>query len=886
MSVTSQNGIAGSAVKINVRGTNSIAAGSQPLVVVDGIPITTGNFDPGNLGSGSNALADINPNDIASMEILKDAAATAIYGSRGANGVILITTKRGKAGKGNINIGYSYGIVNETKRLEFHTAQEHLALRDRARTDLGQQPEAPGTIVGDGITRAQADSIAATGGTDWMDKFLRTGSQHEVNVNASGGNDQTTYYIGGTFLRQEGFLVGNTYNRANGRINLDSKVTKRLKVGGSMGLTYVHNDRVRTGDAGGLGWAQQKLPYVPIYNQAGDYYNVPGNPLWAINNQDFATRSIRTISSVYADHSIHKNITLHTDFGIDFLNQNEDEFNFRNTQDTNSRSSAWDRTTRVVNWTNNNYITWEKSFEKPHAIKLMVGQATQRTTAEGFGLYGFDFPNDYLTSPSDAPVENQSGYSYWTGNGLSSVFARINYKLHNRYLLNVSLRGDGSSRFGPGNKWGFFPAGAVGWVVSDEKWLRESKALSYLKLSVSYGLSGNDQIPDFAHRSLFTTGYGYAGNTGLAPTQLANPELRWEKSEQLDVNLDFAFVNNRIFGTVTYYRKTSSDLLMFVSLPTSSGYSGVWQNVGELENWGVEFTLTSRNIDRKFRWTTDLNLAMNRNKVLSAAGLPPDAFESGQPGEGRVIEGYPVGQAYLVEWAGVQQQDGFIGRFDLNGNPVLDANGQQQQIAVSGGTELFYDRNGNLMTYANPTGGLFYEYHRKPMGNPLPIFYGGITNTLSFAGVELNFLFSFAYGNTIYDDAAKSQIGSWQSIAQRREILDAWSPSNTDTDVPKLNGYVAVNSSRWLYDGSYLRLRSLTLAYNFPKKLLERAKIGSLRIYATGGNLWTLTAFPGWDPEVMRNVDPNSQAGNVSFAGPYLGTPQARTITFGFQLGI
>lgn len=886
VSIISQNGISGSAVKINVRGTNSIAAGSQPLIVVDGIPITTGNFDPGNLGSSSNALSDLNPSDIESIEVLKDAAATAIYGSRGANGVVMITTKRGKAGKSNINVGYSYGIMNETNRLEFLNAEEHLALRDRARTDQGLAPETPGTSVGGGLTRVEADSIARNGGTDWVDEMLRTGGVHQLELSASGGTEKVRYYLGGAYRSEDGFLRGNTYDRVNARLNLDADATKILRVGGNLAVTYTSIDRVRTGDAGGLGTAQQNLPYYPIFDENGEFYNDISNPVRDLSLQSFNTEIIRSINSIYADLQLHKNVKFHSDFGIDFLNQQEDEFNFRNVNQVGSTSSAWDRTTRVINWNLNNYLTYEKDWEEKHYFKIMVGQSAQRVKAEGFGLNGWGFPNDYLTSPSDAPQENQSGYSYETGNGLLSFFSRINYKLKNRYLLGISMRGDASSRFGPDNKWGFFPAFSAGWIISDEKWLKGSKVVPYLKLSASFGYTGNDAIPDFAYWSLYNAGFDYADSSGVAPIQLDNPNLKWERSQQLDVNLDFAFANSKIYGNITYYRKTSSDLLLFMSLPTSSGYNGVWQNIGQLENWGMEFSLTSRNLNKKFKWETTLNLAFNRNKVLDAAGLPPDAFESGQPGEGRVIEGYPVGQAFLVEFAGVQAQDGQIGAYNLDGTPMLDGGGNQVMHDVQGGTELFYDKNGNVMTFANPTGGLFYEYHRKAMGSPLPIFYGGISNTLKYAGVDLSFMFSFAYGNTLYDDAAKTQIGNWQSIAQREEILDAWSPDNPNTDVPGLNNYTPVNSSRFLYDASYLRLRSLTLGYNFPKKMLSKIHLQKLRIYFKGGNLWTLTAFPGWDPEVLRNVDPNSQAGNVSFAGPFLGTPQARTISFGIQIGI
>ncbi|MBL4586153.1 MAG: TonB-dependent receptor [Flavobacteriales bacterium] len=885
VSIISQNGISGSAVKINIRGTNSIAAGSQPLIVMDGIPITTGNFDPGNLGSGSNALSDINPNDIESIEVLKDAAATAIYGSRGANGVVLITTKRGKAGKSRINVGYSYGIMNETNRVNFLSAEQHLALRNQARADQGLDPETPTTSVGGGLSRAEADSLAAKGGTDWIDEMLRTGGVHQLDLSASGGTEKVRYYLGGAYRSEDGFLKGNTYDRVNARLNVDANASKILRIGGNLALTYTSIDRVRTGDAGGLGTAQQILPYIPVYDANGDFNDDIYNPVWALKNQSFNTEIIRSINSVYADLSLHKNVKFHSDFGIDFMNQQEDEFNFRNINQQGSTSSAWDRTTRVINWNVNNYLTYEKDWKEKHYFKIMVGQSAQRVKTEGFGLFGFGFPNDYLTSPSDAPAENQSGYSYETGNGLLSFFSRINYKLKNKYLLGVSMRGDASSRFGPDNKWGFFPAFSAGWIISDEKFMKESKTVPFLKLSASFGYTGNDAIPDFAYWSLYSAGFDYADSSGVAPIQLDNPNLKWERSQQFDVNLDFALFRSKLFGSITYYRKTSSDLLLFLSLPTSSGFDGVWQNIGKLQNWGVEFSLTSRNINKKFKWETNLNLAFNRNKVLDAAALPPDAFESGQPGEGRVIEGYPVGQAFLVEFAGVQAQDGQIGAYNLDGTLMMN-NGEQVMVDVAGGTELFFDRNGNLMTFADPTGGLFYEFNRKPMGSPLPIFYGGLTNTFSYAGVELSFLLSFAYGNTLYDDAAKTQIGNWQSIAQREEILDAWSPANTDTDVPGLNNYVPVNSSRFLYDASYVRMRALTLAYNFPKKVLSKIKLQKLKIYVKGGNLFTWTPYKGWDPEVLRNVDPNSQAGNVSFAGPFLGTPQARTISFGIQIGL
>ena len=324
VSIISQNGISGSAVKINVRGTNSIAAGSQPLIVVDGIPITTGNFDPGNLGSSSNALSYLNPNDIESIEVLKDVAATAIYGSRGANGVVMITTKRGKAGKSSLNIGYSFGIMNETNRVKFLDASEHLALRNRARTDAGLAPETVTTGVGGGLTRAEADSLAAKGGTDWIDEMLRTGGVHQLELSASGGSEKVRYYLGGAYRSEDGFLKGNNYDRVNARLNLGADASKILRVGGNLAITYTSIDRVRTGDAGGLGTAQQILPYVPIYDADGEFNNNISNPVRDLALQSFNTEIIRSINSIYTDLTLHKNLKFRTDFGIDFMNQQED----------------------------------------------------------------------------------------------------------------------------------------------------------------------------------------------------------------------------------------------------------------------------------------------------------------------------------------------------------------------------------------------------------------------------------------------------------------------------------------------------------------------------------------------------------------------------------
>ena len=901
--VTAASGMAGSPVKINIRGSNSISAGSQPLYVIDGIPITTGDFSPGNLGSRTNALADINPADIESMEILKDAAAAAIYGSRGANGVVLITTKKGKAGKTKFDAGYAYGVLSPTNVLRYTTATELLSLRDKASIELNDSAESKKAQIGwwnnKPFTRAQADSfVAATGGSDWINATLRTGRLQQANLSASGGNEKTTFYIGGTYRKEDGFLVGNSFERTNGKIAIENKAYENLSIGINSNLSYSINNRVPTGSDGGFGLAQLKLPYIPIYNSDGSFNDPRGNPLWQLQNRRFAARVFRAISEVHAEWRIIKGLNFRSSFGTDFLNQNEEEFNFRNVQslDTAEVSNAWDRRTTVLNWTNTNYFNYTLKIKEKHDITFLLGNEVQRSNRNGVGLYGEKFPNDYFTEPGDAAIKR--GYSYTTGWSFASFFSRVNYKLKDKYLFSASMRYDGSSRFGANNKWGAFPGVSAGWILSEEAFIKKIKAISFLKLRASYGQTGNASIGDFAALGFYSSSTGYNGNSAIVPNTLSNNNLSWEKSNQVDVNLDIAFLKNRFAAGFNYYYKTSNDLLLNISVPTSSGYALILQNRGRLENKGFEITLNTKNVEGKFTWYTDFNIAFNRNKVLDVDGLKPDAFDDkdlgNRGGEGRVIEGHPVGQFYVVEWAGVQQQEGSIQLWNSDGSPKLDASGQPVFVNVPAGTELFKDRNGNIMTFANPTGGEFYGDNRRAIGNPLPKFIGGITNTFSYGGFELSVLFNFVYGNQIYDDAAKTQIGGFNNINQRPDILNAYTQGNPSTEVPSLynnsgstnpsSDYVAINSSRWLYDASYIRLRSLTFSYSFKEEFCQKIKLSNLKLFINGGNLLTYTKFPGMDPEVLRNIDPDSERGNIAFGGPYLGTPQAKTITAGINI--
>lgn len=894
LQVNAASGVAGAPSKVTIRGSNSIGAGAQPLYVVDGIIINTQDISPGNMGSGTNPLSDLNQNDIESIDVLKDAAAAAIYGSRGANGVILITTKKGKSGKTKFDFNYNYGTIKPTHVLEFLNASEHLSLRDQAGKLDTLLKDKPTTRLGDWnnkpFTRQMADSLVNAGyynkeENQWIPSVLRTGRTQTAALSASGGNDKTKFYISGSYYEYNSFLKGNDFKRFNSKIDLDNQATEKIRIGTSINFAFSQNNRVPVGDDGGLGQAQRNLPYLPIYNSDGSFNlqgNNPGsNPLWQLKNWSFVANNYRTFSNVYVEYNIFKNLKWRSNIGVDLTSQVEREFIFRNVFDTSSQSSAWDRRTNVNIITSSHYMTYTKMlFDSTHQFTGNAGFEVTDRKQEGVGLQGVGFPNDYFKRPGNATLKTQSSYNYVTASGFLSYFVRGIYKIKEKYFINGSLRYDGSSRFGQQNKYGVFPGASFGWLASEEKFIKNIESISYLKVRGGLGLTGNDQIGDFSSLGYFSSNGGYNGSTGLVPSALANPNLKWEKAFTINAGFEMGLVRNRVYLSADLYRRTSSDLLLPQYLPTSTGYSSVLVNLGKLQNQGVELVLNTKNIEGAFTWSTDFNIAFNQNKVLNVDNQPPDNFESGQPGEGRVIEGYAVGTSYVVRYSHVAAADGTVYQRDSKGNIITDANGVQQTYAYKAGTAIYLDSLGNEMIFG-PNNTYFYQ-QRMARGNPVPKFIGGINNKFTYKGFELSFLFYFQYGNTIYDDPAKRQIGLWKTDAQRKEIQDYWSTTNSSSNVPSLIRYNdGVNSDRFLYDASFIRLRNLTLAYSFSDDVCKKLKLSGLRVFASGNNLLTFTKYPGWDPEVLRNVPPNSQQGNVSFSGPSYQTPQAKSILFG-----
>jgi TonB-dependent starch-binding outer membrane protein SusC len=913
--ITQSSGIPGSAVRLRIRGQSSVSGNSEPLYVVDGVPITTGDFskrDGSANGINGNALADINPNDIESMEVLKDAAAAAIYGSRAANGVVLITTKRGKSGKTVFNAGYYVGTNDVTRQLNFINSTEWLELMDEAHRNSFGVPISSSYNLGRGLTPSSAVALGAN--TNWRDQILRTGKVQEASISASGGTDKTRFYVGGTYRKDDSYFVGNSFERINARINVDHNATTKLTIGTQTAISSTINNQVPNV----WGTSQSSaLPIFPIRNEDGTYFghtlaqgqNTGANPVAQLENK-FETAGLRLLNNVYLNYKITDDLVFRTEFGLDVLNQFDEIYtSFHNRflfpRDYSpvpsggqpialprvNAGSFEERRLNVINWNTNNILTYSKIFGS-HKIEALAGFAVQRSSQRITGAYtngnaGFR-DNYFRNSVEGLQIFDQNlvnsypvmgGYNADVDNVYSfvSYFSRVNYVNSGKYLASISVRRDGSSRFGPNNKFGFFPAVSAGWILTNEEFMKSIPWLSFLKAKASFGITGNAEIGNFGYLATYGSAGGYLGQSGLAAQRIANPDLRWEKNNQFDLGFEFGMFDEKITGSIGYYSKLSKDLLFVEPIQSSTGFTGVLKNTGiEIRNSGLELNLTSRNVTRgDFSWTTDFNISSNQNKVLSTGGLPIEAFASGL-GESRLIEGYPVGQGFMMKSAGVDPADG---------------------------REQFFDNEGNIvkLTIENTD-------YRQPVGKPFPDFFGGVNNSLKYKGVELNFLFTFQSGNTIFDNEAKFQIGDIANNNQRREILNRWqSPENPgDGSTPGLflsgaGSGRALNSDRFMYDASFLRLRTVTLSYTLPQSLVSKARLNTVRVFVSGQNLLLFTKFPGWDPEFVNTSNVGNtgqffspfgssgqvsqfQQANITFNAAQNPFPQTRTFTGGINI--
>ena len=887
--ITAQNGKLGQGLDIRVRGASSISASNQPLYVIDGVPITSASQS--RTGAATNPLADLNFNDVESIEVLKDASAAAIYGSRGANGVVLITTKRGKTGKTKFDANLQYGVSSPTRKREWINADEYVELymesalnNDQADgffpgiditnydpNSIETNPDYPGSWVefmidymdfmdGDYVGNASLSDVVRTN-TDWQEEAFQDGSFTSFDLSASGGNDNTTYYLSGGYLGQDGILIGNTFDRISGRLNLDHKISNKIGVGVNVNISNTINNRVSDDNAFSTPiQLVAQSPLTPVSNANGllDNNLNPGAIYYPATvereNASFVTTVWRNFSNVYAYWDITDDLQFRAEYGYDLLNQDEQRYQNSKTQGGASVGGyGSSRYVQILNQTTKAYFSYNKNINDAHDISAVLGMEYQTNERKQTNAEAQGFPVDELKTLASAaePIVSSSTLNEYNFVG---YFARVNYKFKNRYLLGFTGRFDGSSRFGANNRYGFFPSVAAGWIISEEAFVGGGETLSFLKLRASWGIVGNASIPNYETFGTYAA-TSYNTGSGLLPEQIPNPDLTWENTAQTDIGLDFGLFSDRLSGSLDYYDKQTTDLLLNVPVPGTSGFATQFQNIGRLENKGFELTLNYRLDAGDFTWTTGVNYAKNNNKILELAP-GQDLIPSGSSRWlNSVVIGEPIGVHWGIEYAGADPATGDALWFLPSGETTNDYN------------------------LANA------PENRKNIGNPTPTDIYGWNNTFSFKGIDLTVLLQGVSGNKVFlgGDTFMAANARYEDN-QTREQLQRWQKPGDVTNIPQARLYSnngAQASSRYISDGSYIRVKNVSLGYTFPKSVLDAIKFSSLRVYVNASNLFTFTEYAGWDPEVNTDY----RAGNINLGNDFYSAPQAKTFTFGIRAG-
>ncbi len=844
VNMVNSSGVLGASASITVRGGSSLTAGGQPLYVIDGVPLNTRNYSQEQgapTGAGLNPLLNINPNDIESMTVLKDAAAVSIYGSRGSNGVVLIKTKSGSNSTATkINVDYFTGASEPTDILPYMSADQWRNFRREYLTANGVAvPAYPTTSF------------------DWGDAIVRTGIVNNFNANASGGDEKTRYFVGGTYSDESGYTIGNDLQRLSGRFNFNHNVSDKLRFGLNYSLARVNSDRIGAENStyAPLTVAYLQPPYVMPYDANGNFVNTgfAQNVLGLEATGFNYLNSTRNTGNAFLELDITSGLTFKTDWGIDnaLFDEKYREIDLFTPGGYGYVSRRGDN-----KWLTQNTLNYNKIFGQKHSVSGLLGYSfeTSRYTSglfEGQGFASDDLPN--IGSASTPLTASETGEEW----ALESQFARLGYVYNDKYLFEGTVRRDGSSRFGQNKKYGTFYALSGGWILSNESFFnKDSKFAQFLKLTASYGTSGNDQIGYYNYLGTFAAGEAYNDASASIPSRVDNPDLSWEQTAQLDLGL-----TTRLFNAIdlqlNYYNKLTTGLLADVPYPYTTGFAVATKNVGEMRNRGFEVTLGTQNVKTtNFSWNTNFNIGFNKNTVLS---LPENKdaqgrnFLSGSTAQ-RAVVGHSRNTFYLNEYIGI--------------NPAT-------------GDAEWRKLDGTASSTISPD-------DRKIVGHADPDFTGGFTNIFRYKAFDLTAFFNFAYGNKVLIDGLRfTENINTGSYNKSTDVLNYWKQAGDNAFAPRLNSPTRLTfhnlSTSQLQDGSYARLKTVTLGYNLPTELLAKSKvIRSARIYALGQNLLTIQNkdFRGPDPEVSANGASNLVMGESFFA-----LPQAKSITFGINLG-
>lgn len=856
--ISANNGEPGASFKVRIRGGTSINSSSDPLYVVDGFP--GGTLPPAE--------------DIESIEILKDASATAIYGSRGANGVVMVTTKKGQTGKTKIELNTSYSMQKEINRLDLLNGQQFVDYVNDAN---------PGTLPS-----------TATANTDWQDVIFQTGAIQNYQLSFSGGSDNAHYYVSGIVYDHKGIITGSNYKRYSVTSNIDFNLTDKIKLGANLFAqrtdrdgSHTQEDTGGTTNTGVIASAFTMAPSIPITDENGVYTLSPvGDPRdnpYAIAHE----RKNNVVADIlqgnfYGELSLLPNLKFRSTLGVKTYNNRDGLYiSTKLNAGRNVGGSGRINASKNTDLISENYFTYNELFNNIHDLTLMGGYSYQSFTGENWGTTSTEFVTDDFLWWNLGGGSIPSNYSNWNKSELSSFYGRVNYKLKDKYLITLNARYDGSSRFAKNEKWAFFPSGAVAWNISQEDFMKNLPTISQLKLRGSYGITGNQAIEAYQSLARFGTVYTIINGrpvNAVRPTSVANDNLTWESTAQLDIGFDLGLFDQRIYLVADYYRMETTDLLFSLPLPEYSGFPSMTDNIGSVENKGFEFTLSTVNIERELNWKTDFNISFNKNKVLE---LPDgnDIFYAANPGhmvgfgDTHVLrEGEPVGVFYGYTYDGVYQE----------GDTFLPGAGFEQEA----GGEKYKDINGrdtNGELTGQPDGQLNSD-DRSIIGDPHPDFIWGMNNSLQYKNFDLNFFIQGSQGNDIYSFTLMELELMGGVANSTTKALDRWTPTNTNTDVPKANsGRARISSTRWIMDGSYIRMKNISLGYKVPQFVLRQLGLASARIYVSGQNLFTITDYRGYDPEVNYNTGGNTNS-NRNLGLDYGSYPNAKSYTVGLQV--
>jgi len=839
--VVANSGTPGGGISVKVRGVSSINAGSEPLYVIDGIPVITGDYSQiGFSGQSINAVSDINPNDIESITVLKDASASTIYGARASNGVVLITTKKGALlQKTRINFNSYFGVQQVVNKLDMLNATEFMNYKNEASIAEGGLPI---------YSQEQIDNNTID--TDWLNEVLQTAPISNYELSAAGGTQKTKFFISGGYFNQQGTLIGTSYERFNGRVNIDYKVNKWMNIGTNIGLSYSKNNR-KEGDQSlnsPLANAIAMPAIYPVYNP-DNTYNDDGpfaNPVSIGNLHINEGYTFRNIANVFADINILEGLSFSTKIAADYYNLREHTYDPPTTRQGGKYNGLGiESTSNVNNIVSNNILRYVFEINALHHFRTLAGYSFEKYQRRSTYLRGQNFPNENFQWIASA-ANITEGSASALDKGLNSYFGEMKYDYNYKYLLTLSGRIDGSSNFGENHKYGIFPAAAAAWRVSMEDFFNVS-FINDLKLRASYGITGNDGIPSFKSLNLYSSGANYLGNPGIYPSQLPNPDLKWESTAQFDIGFDMLLFNNRISLTFDYYNKYTKDLLLYRPIPQSSGFSSIMSNIGEMKNNGIELALSAKIIERDFVWSFIANLSLNRNEVTKLYNNQP--IEQIGRGDNSVRVGEPIGVFYNYESLGVDPSTGDIVFSDLDGD------------------------------------GEITENDRKVIGDPNPDFFGGITNDFSYKNITLSVFLQFSYGNDVFNGTRRYIESMKGQDNQLHDIIYRWRQPGDISSIPRATTADLNNndraSSRFIEDGSYLRVKNLKLSYNFSERILKKIKVNKFEVFVMAQNLLTFTNYSGMDPEVNY-----AGSDNLRYGTDFFTYPSARTISFGLNLGL